>query len=207
MRRLALLAIPVTALVLAGAAAAALAPRIPFDRQSISAAQCTPPGSGAKEVVDVSFSLHDWADAGYANQWAIDTVNRHLRIWRHSDGTYCAQVQDLPSRFVTRSGPSPTGASFIRSGITGTFQGGYVTLDIVGKFKPRYPTHGNLGSFDARCDVDFSCPGAHPAWLSYFVDPVADQYAHWAWLYDAGQYGTWLDQENVTPPFGGDIRG
>jgi hypothetical protein len=206
MRR-ALTAAVVAALVLAAAATGSTTPRVSFDSESISAAQCMPSGSGARMVVDVTFRLSNWADAGYAAQWAIDNVNRHLRIWRHSDGTYCAQIDDEGSTFITRQGPSPTGTTYIRSGITGTFKGGYVTLDIVGKFKPAYRTHGDLGTFDARCDLDFDCPGAHPSWLSYFHDPTAQQYAHWGWLYDAGQYGKWLDQENVVPPFGGDIEG
>jgi hypothetical protein len=207
MRGTALAAASVLALALAAIAAGSLTPRFPLDTDSISAAQCTPAGSGARMIVDVTYRLNNWADAGYATQWAIDTVNRHLRIWRHSDGTYCAQIDDEGSTFVTRAGPSPSGTTFIPSGITGTFRGGYVTLDIVGRFKPTYPTHGNLGAFDAECDVDFDCPGSHPSWLSYFNHATAQQFAHWGWLYDAGKYGTWLDQENVVPPYGGDIRG
>lgn len=197
----------VAALAAAGSASAGLAPRVPFDRASISASQCTQAGTKATQVVDVTFSLENYADAGYASQWAIDTVRRHLRIWRHADGTYCAQVADDGSTFVTRAGPSPTGQAYIRGGITGTFQGGYITLDIVGKFTSRYPTHGDLGRFDAKCDANFDCTGRYPTWLSYFDKPNAVQFAHWGWLYDAGDHGRWLDQENVTPPYGGDIRG
>jgi hypothetical protein len=207
MRRTALLLGPIVGLMLAGAAAGSLTPKVPFDRAAISSRQCTPEGSGARQVVDVSFVLTNYADAGYASQWAIDTVNRHLRIWRHSDGTFCAQIEDDAGKFVSRAGPSPTGNGFVKAGITGTFEGGYITLSIVAKFKPSYPTHGDLGTFDAKCDLQFACPGAHPSWLSYFKNPVATQYAHWGWIYHAGKYGTWVDQENVVPPFGGDIRG
>ena len=201
-----LLLASILALALAAASAASITPRIPFNQANVSAVQCTPAGSGARVVVDVTFRLENWADAGYAAQWAIDDVKRRLMIWRHSDGTYCAVVDDDGSTFVTRAGPSPTGITHVPGGISGTFKGGYVTLDIVGKFTPGYPTHGNLGTFDTRCDIDFVCPGKHPTWLSYFTHPVAQQYAHWGWLYDAGKYGQWLDQENVVPPFGGDIR-
>jgi hypothetical protein len=205
-RRLALFLVPVIALALAAGASARKTPRIALDEQAISAAQCTPAGSNPKLVVDVTFTLMNYADAGYADQWATDTVNRHLRIWRHSDGSYCAQIADANSKFVTNAGPSPTGVAFVPSGITGTFQGGYVTLDIVGKFHASYPTRGNLGSFDAKCDANFNCPGPHPGWTSYFSTSTADQFAHWGWLYDAGPNGVWLDQEDVVPPFGGDIR-
>jgi len=163
-------------------------------------------GSSAREVVDVSFVLTNYGDAGYAGLWALDTVNRHLRIWRHSDGTYCAQVSDDGSRFTTVAGPAPVGGSYVTGGITGTFDGGYVTTQIHGKFTPRYPTHGKLGTFDAKCDLDFNCPGKRPSWLSYFTRPVANEFASWGWLYDAGSHGTWLDQVNVSPPDGGNIR-
>jgi hypothetical protein len=193
-------------LALTASAAASIRPRVPFDQESISSAQCTPSGSGAKVVVDVTYRLMNWADAGYAAQWAIDDVKRHLMIWRHTDGTYCAQIDDDGSTFITREGPSPAGVTYIPGGITGTFKGGYVTLDIVGKFRPTYPTHGNLGTFNTKCDINFDCPGKHPSWLSYFTHPVADQFAHWGWIYDGGEHGIWLDQENVFSPFGGDIR-
>ena len=110
------------------------------------------------------------------------------------------------ARFTTLAGPAPVGGSYVDGGITGTFDGGYVTTQIVGKFTPRYPTHGNLGTFDAKCDLDFNCPGKRPSWLSYFTKPVANEFAFWGWLYDAGAHGTWLDQANVSPPDGGSIR-
>jgi hypothetical protein len=201
-----LLLASILGLASAAGSSASITPRMAFDQAAISAAQCTPPGSRAEVVVDVTFQLKNWADAGYSAQWAIDDVEGHLTIWRHSDGTYCARIDDDGSTFVTRAGPSPTGITYIPGGIPGTFKGGYVTLDIVGKFTPTYPTRGNLGTFDTRCDINFDCPGKHPSWLSYFTHPVADQFAHWGWLYHAGKYGKWLDQENVVPPFGGDIR-
>ena len=212
MKRAALIVGPLTGLLLAATATSAGAssaagPRATLDTKAIGAQRCTPAGSGAKQVVDVTFGLKDYADSGYVGEWAVDTVKRHLRIWRHADGSYCAQIQDDGSSFVTRSGPSPTGQSYVGAGIKGTFDGGYVTTDIVGKFAPRYPTHGDLGTFDAKCNGAFDCPGARPSWMSYFKSPAADGFASWGWMYDAGRFGTWLDQDNVSPPRGGDITG
>jgi hypothetical protein len=187
-------------------AAGGIRPKPTLDRAAIGQQACMPPGSGARELVDVSFVLTNYGDSGYAGLWALDTVRRRLRIWRHTDGTYCAQVSDDGSRFTTVAGPAPVGGSYVAGGITGTFDGGYVTTEIVGKFTPRYPTHGNLGTFDAKCDRDFNCPGKRPSWLSYFTKPVANEFASWGWLYDAGSHGTWLDQVDVSPPDGGNIR-
>jgi len=187
-------------------AAGGIRPKPTLDRAAIGQQACMPPGSGARELVDVSFVLTNYGDSGYAGLWALDTVRRRLRIWRHTDGTYCAQVSDDGSRFTTVAGPAPVGGSYVAGGITGTFDGGYVTTEIVGKFTPRDPTHGNLGTFDAKCDRDFNCPGKRPSWLSYFTKPVANEFASWGWLYDAGSHGTWLDQVDVSPPDGGNIR-
>src|SRR5580765_6265458 len=79
-------------------------PRPTLDRAALSERACA--SSGARELVDVSFVLTNYGDAGYAGLWALDTVNRHLRIWRHTDGTYCAQIQDDGSRFTTLAGPA-----------------------------------------------------------------------------------------------------
>src|SRR5215475_9491968 len=96
----------VVGLALFVTATAAARPRATLDRAAISEQACMTPGSSAREVVDVSFVLSNYGDAGYAGLWALDTVNRHLRIWRHSDGTYCAQVSDDGSRFTSVAGPA-----------------------------------------------------------------------------------------------------
>lgn len=189
---------------LAAASASAATPQL--DTSALSADQCTQRGTNAKLVVDVSFVLDNYADSGYAGEWAVDTVNRHLKIWHHADGTYCAQIRDNGSKFVTLAGPSPTGDGSVDAGITGTFDGGYITTDIVGKLAPTYPEHGKLGTFDAKCDATFTCSGAYPTWLSYFKNPTANAFAEWGWLYDAGKYGTWLDQDNTFVLHDGDIR-
>jgi hypothetical protein len=204
MRRLVPFAASILGLVLAGAAVAETTPRL--DTRELSAEQCTPAGSGARLVVDVTFVLDNYADSGYADEWAIDTVHRHLRIWRHSDKTFCAQITDDGSTFVTRAGPSPTGSGSVQAGVTGTFSGGYITSDIVGRFAASFPKKGNLGSFDAKCDPTFTCSGHYPTWLSYFEKPTADAFSKWGWIYDAGKYGVWVDSDDVSVIRGGNIN-
>ena len=204
MRRLVLLAGPIAGLALVGTAVAVNRPAL--DVNAISSVQCTTSGSGAKLVVDVTYKLTNYGDAGYASEWALDSVNRHLRIWKHSDGTYCAQVSDDGSSFVTIAGPSPNGSGYVAGGITGTFDGGYVTTDIVGKFKPTYATQGDLGTFDTKCDLYFNCSGPHPSWLSYFKNPTAQEFVDWGWQYTTQSHGTWLDQGGFVSPRDGDIK-
>ena len=61
----------------AAGSSASITPRMAFNQANISAAQCTPRGSRAEVVVDVTFQLKNWADAADSAQWAIDDVERH----------------------------------------------------------------------------------------------------------------------------------
>jgi hypothetical protein len=201
-RGLAVLTIPLAALLLAVPAVAGH--KLVLDTASISAAQCTANGVNARQLVDVSYTLTNYADSGYVGAWALDTVNRHLRIWKQQGGTYCAQIADDGSSFVTLQGLGPIGGT-LPAGIKGTFDGGYIIAAINGKFSPGYKTSGNLGTFDAKCNAELDCSGTYPEWTSYFSGLKGGGFAGWGWLYDAGSHGSWLDQSNVSPPHGGNI--
>ena len=192
------------ALMLAVPAFSAAPRHLVLDTAAIGSAQCTGNGVHAKQLVDVTYTLTNYADSGYVGAWALDTVNRHLRIWKQQGNTYCAQIADENSKFVTLAGLGPIGGS-LPAGITGTFDGGYIIAAINGKFAPRFKTSGNLGSFDAKCNAQLDCSGTYPEWTSYFTDVKGGGFAGWGWLYDAGTHGSWLDQDNVSPPHGGNI--
>jgi hypothetical protein len=176
-----------------------------LDTAAISSAQCTGNGVHAKQIVDVTYTLDNYADSGYVGAWALDTVNRHLRIWKQQGNTFCAQIADDGSKFVTLAGLGPIGGA-MPAGITGTFDGGYIIAAINAKYTPRYKTSGSLGTFDAKCNALLECAGTYPEWTSYFTDVKGGGFAGWGWLYDAGSHGSWLDQDNVSPPHGGNIR-
>jgi hypothetical protein len=186
-------------------ATAAAAPGLKLDKHAIAARQCD--GQGTKQLVDVHYNLVNDYDSGFAgNAWANDTINRHLRIWREADGTFCANVQDDGS-FVTFAGPSPSGLTKVSAGIHGNIDGGYVTTMFTGTFTPSLPAHGNLGTFDLRCSDAYTCPGAHPSYRSYFSSTTGDDFANWGWIYHAGRNGVWLNQDDVPAAAGGDITG
>jgi hypothetical protein len=205
MRRLAVLALAVAGLVLP-AAALGNPHDLKLDKADISDKQCN--GPRVVQVVDVHFRILNDADSGFnsGQAWANDTFDRHLRIWHELDGSYCALVEDH-GKFVTYAGKSPGATnSTIAAGITGDIEGGYVTDQIVGTFAPTLPTHGDLGTFDDQCDVNFNCAGSHPSWASYF-NPLtsAASFAQWGWIYHAGKHGTWLNQDDVSAADSGDI--
>ena len=74
-----------------------------LDKTDIGAAQCRVADAGSRLVVNVTYTLVNDYDSGYAgNAWANDTIQRQLRIWHTKADTYCAQVRD-----TARSSPSP----------------------------------------------------------------------------------------------------
>ena len=174
-----------------------------LDNQSIADSQCMPKALHPKQIVDVTYKLTNDADSGFAgNNWANDSLNRHLRIWSLDGGLFCAQVADTGS-FVTVAGDSPSSFSTVSAGITGNITGGYVTNDFIATLNPTpgYATHGNLGSFDAN--------GLHPSFLSYFNNPGSISWSQpgWGWIYKADGNGTWLNQLGGQPQSSGDISG
>jgi hypothetical protein len=174
-----------------------------LDRTAILPSACN--GNGARLLVNVTFTLTNDADSGFAgNEWASDTMHRKLRIWREADGSYCAVVGDTGS-FTTLAGTSPNKTGTVPAGISGRMQGGYVaTFTGTPASTAPYAEHGNLGSFDLQCDTSFNCPGAHPSFTSYFDPAPAYTLTAWGWIYRTARNGTWVNQASGSS---GDIMG
>jgi hypothetical protein len=95
--------------------------------------------------------------------------------------------------FTTVAGASPGGTGTIAAGITGTFEGGYVSTVFTGVLKtvPGASTRGNIGSFDYACDTSTGvCPG-YVDWKSLYFDSTAGfDLAWWGWVYHGGDDGS-----------------
>jgi hypothetical protein len=163
--------------------------------------------TSGKALVNVHYTLiNDYDSAVGGNAWANDTINRQLQIFAVGTGSYCAVVTDQGS-FVTFAGASPQGTGTVGYGITGKIKGGYTTSPFTGRFNAgTLPTSGNLGTFDLQCTNAYTCPGAHPSFLSYFDGPdsIAWSQPTWAWSYTTAKNGTWL---NAYTGNTGDITG
>jgi hypothetical protein len=173
-----------------------------LDKESISDKACKPKGAKVTQVVDVTYKLLNDLDSGFAgNNWANDTIDRHLRIWDEGNGTYCAQIEDH-GKFTTFAGDSPSSFSTVSAGIKGDIEGGYITSNIAGSFTTSaFPAKGNLGTFDLNTQ-------SPPSWASYFAPGyTADAFSAWGWIYKAGQNGTWLNALGVSKETSGDIAG
>lgn len=166
-----------------------------LDRTGLLSNACN--GKGATLLVNVTFTLTNDADSGFAgNEWASDTIHRKLRIWREADGSYCAVVGDTGS-FTTLAGTSPNQTGTVSAGVTGRLQGGYVaTFSGTPAATAAYASHGNLGSYDLQCDANFNCPGAHPSFTSYFDPTPSYTLTAWGWIYRTAGNGTWVNQSS-----------
>lgn len=171
-------------------------------KDAISDRACKPKDAHTKQLVDVHYTLLNDRDSGFAgNDWANDTIDRHLRIWDEGNSTYCAQIEDH-GKFTTFAGDSPSSFSTVSAGITGDLEGGYITSNIAGSFTTaNYAAKGDLGTFDLSSDTP-------PSWKSYFAPGyTADEFSAWGWIYKAGGNGTWLNAQDVPKESSGDIVG
>ncbi len=82
------------------------------------------------------------------NAWATRKYDRNIVIVRTAPNTYCAATRDTGG-FTTFAGASPGGLATIAAGRTGTLSGGIRTNVFRATFRPRVPTTGRIGTYDA----------------------------------------------------------
>lgn len=161
-------------------------------------------------MINVTQKVLNDVDSGICgNYWAFDDFVRHIKVVQTDTNTFCATVK-YEGHFTTIAGESPGGASAcspvaLGEGVTGTFQGGYVST-FIGTLKstPDKRTKGNLGTFDYNCDENANCPG-YVSWRDlYFSSTSGFDCTWWGWVYHAGDNGSWV---NAVTGNSGDITG
>ena len=163
----------------------------------LSGSQC-PAG---KLVINVTHKVVNDIDSGVAgNYWAVDEYNRHIQVWQVGPDTFCA-VASYAGSFVTVAGASPqtTDLDGILAGITGTFEGGYVSNVFHGTLNssPSYSTRGNIGTFDYGCDPTTGvCTGLFSWRGTYFSSAPDFDLSSWGWTYHGGKNGTWVNSSD-----------
>ncbi len=167
---------------------------------------------GGKLVLSVSYHVVNDVDTGVqGNNWAFDTYDRSVRVWRKGPGRFCS-ASTYNGQFTSIAGPSPGGKAQLPAGIRGTFSGSSVTT-FRGTFAPQgAPVRGFLGSKDFACtsaDQKGQCSGTWD-WLStYFTGISRFKYVRYAFSYHATENGkgTWGDTlVRGKVRFSGDIR-
>ena len=178
-----------------------------------SPAQATNLGCGSgKLVLSVSYHVVNDVDTGLqGNNWAFDTYNRAVHVWRKAPGRFCS-ASTYDGEFTTIAGPSPGGKAELPAGIRGTFTGSSVTT-FRGAFAPRgAPARGFLGGKDFACtsaDQKGQCSGTWDWLRAYFSGISRFKYVRYAFSYHATENGkgTWSDTlVHGKVHAGGDIR-
>jgi hypothetical protein len=164
-----------------------------------SPAQASNPGCGAgKLVLSVSYHVVNDVDTGVqGNNWAFDTYNRSVRVWRKARGRYCS-ASTYDGEFTSIAGPSPGGKTELPAGVRGTFSGFSVTT-FRGAFTPKGAAErGFLGSKYFACtsaDRKGPCSGTWDWLRVYFAGVSRFKYVRYAFSYHATENGrgTWRD--------------
>ena len=153
---------------------------------------------GGKLVLSVSYHVVNDVDTGVqGNNWAFDTYDRTVRVWRKGPGRFCS-ASTYDGEFTSIAGPSPGGKAQLPAGIRGTFTGSSVT-SFRGAFAPQgAPTRGFLGSKDFACtsaDQKGQCSGTWDWLRTYFTGISRFKYVRYAFSYHATENGrgTWRD--------------
>lgn len=157
-------------------------------------------------VINVTQRIINDVDSGEAgNYWAYDTINREIKVWKVSEGKYCATVS-YEGQFAAIAGQKSPGNTGILTGSEkGTFQGGY-RADITGTLmsNPALPTHGSLGITNYQCDTNGNCPGSFD-WTTKYFNTGASGFTFsmpwWGWTYRNGDH-VWV---NASTGNSGDI--
>jgi hypothetical protein len=146
---------------------------------------------GGRLVLSVSYHVVNDVDTGVqGNNWAFDSYDRSVRVWRKARGRFCSTS--------TYAGESPGGKAQLPAGIRGTFRGSSVT-SFGGTFAPLGASvRGFLGSKDFACtsaDQKGQCSGTWDWLRTYFTGVSRFKYVRYAFSYHATENGkgTWSD--------------
>jgi hypothetical protein len=160
----------------------------------LRASQCDTSG---KPVINVSEKIVKTVDSGQGgNNWAFDDVNRQIQVWKNSDNTFCALIQN-EGKFDSQDGEKSPGNTGVLSGKEdGSFKGGY-RAKITGNLKesPGWKTTGSVGTHYYNCSLDGTCPG-YVNWVEQYFSPgYTFGYDWWGWTYRY-KNNTWVNSSD-----------
>ncbi|HEX8992548.1 MAG TPA: hypothetical protein VF784_12790 [Anaerolineales bacterium] len=120
-------------------------------------------------------------DSSTSGYWAMDTINRIVRVCPTATaGVWSYNTYDV-GQFVSFAGNSPNGTGSIGDGITGTIKGG-LSLLVTGSLNPNQAN--NIGTVDLACDHFGSC-GSFSTLGAIFSPGYTYSYVDWGWTYTA----------------------
>lgn len=145
-------------------------------------------------VINVTGKVVNTVDSGEGgNNWAFDSLNRQIKVYKLTENTFCALV-DNEGQFDSQAGEKSPGNTGVLSGDEdGTFKGGYRAL-ITGSMKanPDLKTIGNIGTANYNCNLAGTCPGYYNWVDKYFSPGYMFSYEWWGWQYSY-KNNTWTN--------------
>ncbi len=150
--------------------------------KEVSKGNCDTTGA---PVINVTQRVLNTVDSGEGgNNWAFDTVNKQIKVYKESENTFCVLV-DNEGRFDSQAGQKSPGNTGVLTGKEdGSFKGGY-RAQVVGSLKtnPELQTKGNIGTVDYQCTIEGTCPGYFNWVDKYFSPGYTFSYEWWGWEY------------------------
>lgn len=172
--------------------------------------------ASGEPVINVTQKVENDVDSGFGsnnffptetNYWNVESYTRHIRVWPTGDNTWCAIVSYDGGRFnAFNNQTGPSGNGLIGPGVDGEMRGGYrATFTGSLSLLLTWPTIGNVGTFDYRCNLHAVCPGRVDWVAQYFLGYTNFEQPWWGWIYEAGDNGTWINAIDVAPAASGNI--
>lgn len=162
--------------------------------QQLNAKECSTNGN---PVINVTEKIVKTVDSGQGgNYWAYDDTNRQIQVWKNSDNTYCALIQNQ-GKFDSQEGEkSPGNTGTLTGKEDGSFRGGYrAKITGILKDKPGWKTNGNVGTHNYNCNLSGNCPG-YVNWVDQYFGPgYTFNYEWWGWTYRY-KNNTWVNSSD-----------
>lgn len=149
-------------------------------------------------VVDVNQEVVDEADRSSSGEWAQVNYTRHIRVWEMSDQKYCAVVEHEGRFQAIEGASSPAGNGQLTGKEQGTMQGGYRAIVTGSEIKesPEMSRKGSAEPVQNGCLGPSSECQKEALWTEAYFEPGYQQrYDWWAWIYDSGRCGKWVDRQ------------
>ena len=146
-------------------------------------------------VVDITRQVENRKDLSSEGAWADINYTKNIKVWKIGDQRYCAVVEYNGEFKGIEGATAPGGETQLTGKEKGKMQGGYRAMIAQSELLESGSQSGEtLESVSGECSSE-NC--ASVDWIdSYFSSSPQVSYEWWAWVYDAGECGTWTNAES-----------
>ena len=146
-------------------------------------------------VVDITREVENRKDISSEGPWADINYTKNIKVWKLADQRYCAVVEYDGECEAVKGATAPGGETQLTGEEHGKMQGGYRAM-ITGSeiVESGSGGEGTLESVSGDC-TQGNCDSVD--WVDgYFSSSPQVSYEWWAWVYNAGECGSWTNAES-----------